>query len=501
MPTYAVVTPAPAEAVTAGVRAGRTGGFVVPDPRGTGVLFDRPPGRGSGAKWLCEPARELVATTGVPAWVLLSVEDVAGAYLVLPGESKPRPLEWVGDWEPSADPAAAIVDRKEWDAYCQRLAADYGMGDRGPALAAVRNDPAPDRPPVPMAQLLRGLCRALGLPEATVGYSLLEYSDPGLPAAVRVEVAGPGGKAAGPGGKAAGPGGKAAGLSGEVPHPEPSSPEPSPPKPWPARPEARAARTVDVGVTLIRRPVAAVSGYAAMTGQSAWTVPLGRQWSWIAWDGDGVPAALPTTAEILTAGEREPALSVWWSAEAAGFALAVNGHVVAAHEWGGDAHDPAAAAGRLSQEFRVPDEQARIAALLTRSGGDPKDLLRELLMILRGPADMVGLDWSALAQRAAGTPGAVHTAKLSTADALRQGFRQAMRDDPPGGGYTQVTRERPGWYRLLNLVGAIAMALSTVILFLIWRWHGVSGWWVVTGVIVTAVFAWDARPRSRRSGG
>lgn len=187
MPTYAVVTRAPAEEVSAAIRSGGIGGYVVPDPLGTSVLFDAPRGLVVFSRKLVRPARALVRSTGVPAWVLLADEGYAEAYLVTPGK-RPTSLHWMADWQPPTDPAAYITYRKSWDAYCAALAREYGEPDRGAALAAVRNDPIPGRPAIPLSDLLRRVCRVFDLPEAAVGRSLLAHEEPGLFDAIRVDV-------------------------------------------------------------------------------------------------------------------------------------------------------------------------------------------------------------------------------------------------------------------------------------------------------------------------
>jgi hypothetical protein len=189
VPTYAVVTKAPAEAVSAAIRAGRTGGYLVAEPTGTAVLFDPPSGLLVTARKLVRPARVLVSGTGVAAWLLYADPGTAAARLVTPDRTRPRSLRWTADWQPPADPARYIAYRKTWDADCAELARMYGEPDRGPLLAAVRNDPVPGRPPVPLSDLLRMVCRAFDLPEITVGRSLLDAREPGVYGATRVDPA------------------------------------------------------------------------------------------------------------------------------------------------------------------------------------------------------------------------------------------------------------------------------------------------------------------------
>lgn len=262
---------------------------------------------------------------------------------------------------------------------------------------------------------------------------------------------------------------------------------------------AQTAARPDVGVALMHAPAAAVAANAPLTGQSAWTVPLGTQWSWVTWDGDGTPASLPAVAAGLSSGEREPVLAYWWSGQRAGFVLAVKGHLVAAHEWGAgvtfDIEATAPAAEALSREFRVPEQRFAITALLRRGDADPQDLLRELLVLLRAPADLVGLDWAGVTERAAGTRGALRTPKLSVMRAIGH----AVREQPTATPLERVMRERPPWYRGLSLAAGVAMALSTAIMVAA-RLLGarISGWWLAVGVVTTAAFLWDVRPRRKR---
>jgi hypothetical protein len=182
-----MVTKASPDLVTAAISAGRTGGFVAADPLGTAVLFDPPADRKRfSGKRLCRPARAVVAATGTPAWLLLAEELFAEAYLIAPGRP-PMSLHWVRDCQPPSDPAEYLADRKQWDAFCRQMADGYGDAARGPALAGVRNDPVPGRPPVALSDLMRRLCRVFDLPETTVGRSLLAHDEPGVYEAVRVD--------------------------------------------------------------------------------------------------------------------------------------------------------------------------------------------------------------------------------------------------------------------------------------------------------------------------
>jgi hypothetical protein len=185
VPTYAVVTQAPAAETEGAVARGRVGGYVVADPLGTSILFDAPRRRWLTARALVLPARHLVRCTGRPAWVLLASTDLAEAVLVTPRER--YRLAWAADWEPPADPAEYLIERTAWDALCQRVADAWGDPAAGPRLATVRNDPLPGRPAPTPADLLRRLCAVFDLPDVAVGRSLLAHGQPGLFEARRVE--------------------------------------------------------------------------------------------------------------------------------------------------------------------------------------------------------------------------------------------------------------------------------------------------------------------------
>jgi hypothetical protein len=191
MSTYALVTRASAGVVTAAMRAGRTGGFVVEDPLGVIVLFD-PPGRTYASTGrLAKPARALVRHTGTPAWLLLCDEGLAEAVLI--DHEGEWPLQWARDWQPPGDPARYLADRQDRDAYCADLAERFGAPGRGGALAMVRNDPVPGERRIPLPDLLRRLCAVFDLPDVAVGRSLLDGDEPGLHDARRIDVAAPAG--------------------------------------------------------------------------------------------------------------------------------------------------------------------------------------------------------------------------------------------------------------------------------------------------------------------
>lgn len=188
MPTYALVTTVSLDAISAAVRSGRTGAYVVPDGRGTSVLFDPPARRSARLKHLIGPAVAAARAVSAPAWLLLSQKEFALAGLVTP-DGEVSTLEWAADWVPPSDPVEYLSDRKAWDAHCADLAMRYGRPECGAALAEVRNDPTPGQPPVTMSDLLRRVCRVFDLPEAAIGCSMLVQHEPGPRDAIRVDAA------------------------------------------------------------------------------------------------------------------------------------------------------------------------------------------------------------------------------------------------------------------------------------------------------------------------
>jgi hypothetical protein len=187
MATYTMVTPAVPAAVTEAVRAGRTGGLVIPGRTGTTVLFDAPPGPRPGARRLSRPAHAVACVTGRPAWVLLELPGVALAVLVTPERKGGDYLRWDTDWHP----AEHEDSRALWQEYCGELSTAYGAPHLGPDLAAVRPGGAGGGA-AGLAGLLRQVCRVFDLPETGVG-PLEPLGPPGIGGGVRVEAEGRGG--------------------------------------------------------------------------------------------------------------------------------------------------------------------------------------------------------------------------------------------------------------------------------------------------------------------
>ncbi|NES14753.1 MULTISPECIES: hypothetical protein [Micromonospora] len=264
---------------------------------------------------------------------------------------------------------------------------------------------------------------------------------------------------------------------------DPTDPQREPEKP--AQPEA--------GVVLVYAPVAVAAAAGPLALQSAWTVPLGTQWSMHVWDGDGQPTAPVHAAEALGDAGRVT-LAYWWSARTAGVLLTRDGRVAGAHEWGSAVvatPESTARLGRaLAEEFRLPEQVLAVITLLRRTDLAPSDTLAALCMLLRLPAEIVGLTAEELARWAASVPGAVHTEKLPVMAAVVHSVREA----PPDTVLDELSARRPGWYRLANGVVAAVMAAATALLALLWRQEVASGWWVLLGVATTVSYAWGLRP-------
>ncbi|MFI6784819.1 hypothetical protein [Micromonospora sp. NPDC050276] len=269
---------------------------------------------------------------------------------------------------------------------------------------------------------------------------------------------------------------------------DPTDPQPQPEQP--AEPES--------GVVLVYAPVASAAADGPLALQSAWTVPLGTQWSVHVWDGQGQPTAPVHAAEAL-GGAGRATLAYWWSTRNAGFLLTRDGRVAGAHEWGSTVvttPESTARVGRaLAEEFRLTEQVPSVITLLRRTDLAPSDALAALCRLLRVPAEMIGLTAEELARWAAAVPGAVHTEKLPVMAAVVHSVREA----PPDTVLDELSARRPGWYRLLNGVVAAVMAAVTAVLALLWQQEVMSGWWVLLGVATTASYAWGLRPgRSNR---
>jgi len=61
-----------------------------------------------------------------------------------------------------------------------------------------------------------------------------------------------------------------------------------------------------------------------------------------------------------------------------------------------------------------------------------------------------------------------------------------------------VLTERPRWYRWVNGVAAVVLALLTAVLYLAWDDGLIPGWIVIVCAVGILPFVWDARPRRRR---
>ncbi|MEU9132382.1 hypothetical protein AB0D08_30460 [Kitasatospora sp. NPDC048540] len=180
MPTYALITRATEEQVLTALRPSKLGGYLLPDgERGTGVLFDplRPRFGKISSRRLVGPAWNLAWELKQPVWLLRDNEWGTCVTLVL-GNGDTEELGWSAHWTPPADPAENAAQRESWDRYCARLADRAGLPDAGAALAAIRNDPAPDGSRTSGAELLGRLCALVGVSDAVVGQSLYEQAGP-----------------------------------------------------------------------------------------------------------------------------------------------------------------------------------------------------------------------------------------------------------------------------------------------------------------------------------
>jgi hypothetical protein len=257
----------------------------------------------------------------------------------------------------------------------------------------------------------------------------------------------------------------------------------------PARP-APVAAAPRTEVVLVGRDAAAAAADAPLTGQSAWTVPLGPGWSLQHWDGEGQPTPAATVAQVL--GDRQPALACWWSADEAGFVLVRRGKLVAGHQWGRWAPQETADAGRLlAADFGRPGEAVSVTALLRRRDLAPADALAELFALLGLPGAGLGRATAAdLAAWASAAPAALHTSRMGRTAAIRH----AVRETPPRNALDELSARRPLWYRLLNGTVAVATAVTTVVLAVLWQRGDLSGWWVLVSGLVTVSYAWGLRP-------
>lgn len=260
--------------------------------------------------------------------------------------------------------------------------------------------------------------------------------------------------------------------------------EPGPATPPPATPAPRTE------VVLVARDAAGAAADAPLTGQAAWTVPLGAGWSMQHTDGTGPATPATVVAQVL--GDRQPAIACWWSADEAGFVLVHKGQPVAGHQWGGWAPDDTAEAGRLlAADFGVPDQAVSVTALLRRRDVAPADALAEVFALLGLPGAGLGRATAAdLAAWSAATPAAIHTPHLGKVAAVRH----AMREAPPENVLDELSARRPLWYRALNGAVAVAMTITTVVLVIFWRRQELSVWWVVASTLVTVSYAWGLRP-------
>ncbi|MEV6207106.1 hypothetical protein [Kitasatospora sp. NPDC051914] len=179
MPTYAAVTAVHPDRVRAALGRSKLGGYLYPGADGgTAVLFDPPKprfGRISRSR-LLDPAWDLAFEVKAAVWLLEDDGRCASATACYSGGGY-RELGWSADWTPPADPAEYAAHRADWDAYCAKIAQKTGLRDAA-ALAAVRNDPAPDGSRPSGEEVLRRLCAVVGAPDTAVGQSLFAQAGP-----------------------------------------------------------------------------------------------------------------------------------------------------------------------------------------------------------------------------------------------------------------------------------------------------------------------------------
>ncbi|MFB6887961.1 hypothetical protein ACFCX4_01425 [Kitasatospora sp. NPDC056327] len=190
MPTYAAITSAPAEQVLPALARGKRGGYLYAGPTGTGLLFDPPKprfGRISRGR-IMDPAWSLAVGTKTAVWLLEDAEWGLCVTACFPGGGFDN-LGWARDWTPPADPAEYAAHRADWDAACAKLGARAGLADPA-ALAALRNDPAPDGSRTSSEELMGRLCGLVGGPPVVIGQSLGLQAGPAGRDFVRFEAKG-----------------------------------------------------------------------------------------------------------------------------------------------------------------------------------------------------------------------------------------------------------------------------------------------------------------------
>jgi hypothetical protein len=255
----------------------------------------------------------------------------------------------------------------------------------------------------------------------------------------------------------------------------------------------------DVGFVLVRLDIASAVAEAPLARQSAWLAPMGPAWTIHVWDGEPPRHPLPAAAIGFSQGHRDgPALALWWASDRAGFLLATAGRAVCAHEWSRRLDlgiDHTAGAGRsLAAAFRVAERALDVTAVLRREPSDPVRALVDLLRLLDVPTELVGRTSPELIEAVRSARGAVHAPRLSP---LRS-VAHAMREAPATNLVDRAVRERPWWYRIVNAVVAVLMALLTFALYLSWHHGTVAGWWVALSAATTVSYAVAVRPARRR---
>jgi hypothetical protein len=250
-------------------------------------------------------------------------------------------------------------------------------------------------------------------------------------------------------------------------------------------------------LVLVQATVPASAAAAPLTGQSAWTVPVGSIWSLHLWDCAGDPAHAGAAGAALFTAVAKPALALWWSAGRAGLVLFQHAVPPAECSWpasGRSSTDTLPEA--LAKAFPLSFEDTELlAALLRRDGDSPIRMLALVAEALHLPHRVAGLVGQAPAELVAWAEvaeGAVHTPRLGFWAAIRHLHRETPL-------LARLDWDRPG-QRSLPAVTAVFLGLATAALAVGWGAGQVSGWWVVLGAATTLWPAWRAVTRRRRLG-
>jgi hypothetical protein len=251
-------------------------------------------------------------------------------------------------------------------------------------------------------------------------------------------------------------------------------------------------------LVLVQATVPASAAAAPLTGQSAWTVPVGSIWSLHLWDCAGDPARAGAIGAALFTAVAKPVLALWWSAGRAGLVLFQKGMSPSECCWpasGRSSIDTLPEAFATAFPLSAEDTEL-LAVLLRRDGDSPIRMLALVAEALRLPHHVAGLVGQAPAELVAWAEeadGAVRTPRLGFWGAIRH----LRRESPPV--LARLDRDRPG-QRSLPAAAAVFLGMATAVLAVGWGAGQVSGWWVVLAAATTLWPAWRAVTRRRRLG-